>query len=376
MIDHNREFPPDPNRPDPNKLVVIPPLRNLDAPTPKPGFATRVLTRQLRSLLGLWGLELPETIREKIFIFPLTVCFIITELLAVNLTMVDPVSAILGSVLALGISWYGSLRVGMRWFSLVLVPTMVLACLFFSPWGAIWVTASSLGGAFGAKLSLVNLEEDDLMLIPPASILAVFALLLCISTGFSPSSQIDRYGHVIHNMMSIGLEELENSWGVKKNSLEQVTTRELIVSGVGIWCFGCRFAGRLSRQAAARRSAGKSALILFRVQPRYIFLLILALISEISRHFVAWPVIGHIGLSVLVILGMAFFFQGLGLILFFSILQRTVGNLGRSVLILFLGLVSILLSGGWIVVLAGLIDHWFDFRKVLQIRKHLDEQKL
>ena len=124
MIDHNREFPPDPNRPDPNKLVVIPPLRNLDAPTPKPGFATRVLTRQLRSLLGLWGLELPETIREKIFIFPLTVCFIITELLAVNLTMVDPVSAILGSVLALGISWYGSLRVGMRWFSLVLVPTM------------------------------------------------------------------------------------------------------------------------------------------------------------------------------------------------------------------------------------------------------------
>ena len=159
MIDHNREFPPDPNRPDPDKPVVIPPLRNLDAPMPKPGLATRLLTRQLSSLLGLWGLELPETIRDKIFIFPLTVCFIITELLAVNLSMVDPVSAILGSVLALGISWHGSLRVGMRWFSLVLVPTMLLACLFFSPWGAIWVTASSLGGAFGAMIRLSGVGE-------------------------------------------------------------------------------------------------------------------------------------------------------------------------------------------------------------------------
>jgi hypothetical protein len=381
MSDHPEEPPKNNNPQDPTGTVLIPPIGALPSPSSEPGPVTRLLIRFLDSLIGQIGIGLPESIRSRVFLLPLTLLFVIAHVFAINLAMTDPGGALLGSILVFGVCWYGSLKGGLRWFGILLALFMVISFLVFPTLsvvliaGVLWIAASSLGGACGASLSLADLEEDDLMFIPPVAVLAVFGLLICAWTGFRPGAVIGEYGLMLDELLMNVQLEIDTRWGVEKESLPDLSIRYILAVGLGIWCFGCWFTGRLSRQWTGRRSAGKSALILFRVQPRYIFLLILALISEISRYFVPWPVLDYMGLPVLVVLGIAFFFQGLGLILFFSILQRTVGNSGRSLMILILGLTTILLSGGWIVMLAGLIDYWFDFRKVIQIRKHLDEQK-
>jgi hypothetical protein len=75
------------------------------------------------------------------------------------------------------------------------------------------------------------------------------------------------------------------------------------------------------------------------------------------------------------VLAVAFFMQAVGIVLFFSALQYSLGAPQRGFLLSIVGIVSLALMpvAG---VLLGLLDVWFDFRRLAKVREQMENQGL
>ena len=149
-------------------------------------------------------------------------------------------------------------------------------------------------------------------------------------------------------------------------TLQALTPLNLTIMLTIIWALSMWLFGRLARRVAGFAEGSRTALILFRLTPRYIFLLIAGLALGILGSLPGCGGWLYVAYPLLATLAMAFVFQGAGVALFFAALRRTAGDKNGGLLLLVLTVSSILFFPG-ILALVGLLDHWMDFRKLNRI---------
>jgi vacuolar-type H+-ATPase subunit I/STV1 len=148
-----------------------------------------------------------------------------------------------------------------------------------------------------------------------------------------------------------------------------------MLSVVAFWALGLWLAGRLARRWAGRMDLRRGSLILFRLEQRYIFLLICGIVlwivgiltgGEKYALYAAGPI--------LTVFAIACFLEGLAVILFYLALWRTTAApvpyrlLAIMAMIAALFLTFISLLG---CMLLGLSDIWFDYRRLKAVEERL-----
>lgn len=111
-------------------------------------------------------------------------------------------------------------------------------------------------------------------------------------------------------------------------------------------------------------------LINFKVPFSWVYLLIIGfLLLLIGEDYLQFDKAEVIGISILRILGIFYFFQGLGILLIALNLYRIIGFF-RTIIIM-----MIVFFAPYALALTGLFDTWFDFRKVILKYKNRGEKK-
>jgi len=217
--------------------------------------------------------------------------------------------------------------------------------------------------------------------MPFGAAVLVFFLLTGLTSGGRWQHEIQLLNEVIQETrvaMEQNVKEMQNHGGgllqISRENWEQMSPElgyYLVPSFIVLWLLGLWFCGRLARRILGRLKGPRPALMLFQIRQRYIFLLILGLILEIfsilSRRegfaYLAWFMLG--------VMGIAGFFEGLGVILFLVTIRRM---LGRHQSAFWLGLLGIVvaLTFPLVSVILGLADIWFDFRKLERLRRQIE----
>lgn len=284
----------------------------------------------------------------------------------------DLVSQMIGSSLAMGAFWIGFSRLNRVAVLAILGGCLLLSLQNFNLGTVIsapLLAASALAGAVGAKMAARDANEDDFFFIPFLIVIGVLALTVTLGAGGGWTKMLSRTAGYLGEFRDNWKKVMESSgtevpdWALK---LPFFLTFHIILWGLGLW-----LAGRLARRITGHLGGLKSSLIMFRIQHRYIFLLILGLILEIfsslapydTYAYLAWPILGLVGL--------AGFLDGLGILLFLAAIRRMAGRVQEAFWLTVLGMITALMLSH-LMALIGLADVWFDFRKLERLRRQLD----
>lgn len=109
-----------------------------------------------------------------------------------------------------------------------------------------------------------------------------------------------------------------------------------------------------------------SHFLLFKIKERYVFLLIFGMGIEIFRYFLDRKGLLYFSRSIFVFLGVTYFLTGLAVIGFLILMQRLRSNSLFSK-VLTLVLIFIIIMKPIICSAIGLLDIWFDFRRLKTI---------
>lgn len=290
----------------------------------------------------------------------------------VQSALLDLFSQMVGSALALGAFWIGYSRLNRGIVTAILVGCCLLALKNFPLHNVISIpllAASAAAGALGATLAARNADEDDFFFIPLLLVLGVMLLAITLGAGGGWPKTFERT-RVYFAEISVNLKKSLESTGKETPewvvSMPFLLTLHVILWGLGLW-----LAGRLARRVTGHLGGLKSSLIMFRIQHRYIFLLILGLILEIFSSlatretfaYLAWPILGLVAL--------AGFLDGLGILLFLAAIRRMAGRTQEAFWLTVMGVITAFMLGQF-TALVGLADVWFDFRKLERLRRQLN----
>lgn len=108
------------------------------------------------------------------------------------------------------------------------------------------------------------------------------------------------------------------------------------------------------------RKMSEQSLLKFKVADQVIWLLAGSLFMAIWGNDIGYPDLEFIGVSLIKVIGIFYFFQGFGLYIEFLNKIRIFGII-RTVLVIFT-----VMTAAWLIALVGLFDMWVDFRKYLR----------
>lgn len=287
-------------------------------------------------------------------------------------SLLSPDAKILGAAVAMMAFWIGFYRLPTYVVSLVLGLCILISLRNFPQLSVAILAASALAGAVGARLTRAEAEEDDFFFIPLLTAVTVMAVLITMGVG---GGWVNVAGRVMRAMqrwvadMTTGLKAFYGE-GVEipdyMSNIKVQLTGLIIFGALAQW-----LAGRLARRLLGRLRGLHVSLIMFRIQVRYTFLLILGLILAIFSSlgtsdtfaYLAWPVLGVVAL--------AGFLDGLGIVLFLAALRRMAGRAQEAFWLTLLGTATALLFGQF-TALVGLADIWMDFRKLERLRQQME----
>lgn len=290
--------------------------------------------------------------------------------LCVQMSLLPPLAKMFGSAVAMAAFWIGFYALNPHGVRLVLIGCILLNMARFPSISVALLVASALAGEAGARLTRADAEEDDFFFVPLLTGAATMGLMIALGAG-------DGWG-VVAGRISRALEPwvalMKQSAQQFQDLPEAFYSKKLLLTMIALgWALALWVAGRLARRAVGRLRVLRTSLIMFRIHVRYIFLLILGLILEIfsslatsdSLSNLAWPILGVVAL--------AGFLDGLGVALFLAAVRRMAGKAQEAFWITVAGIATALYCPQ-IVALIGLIDVWFDFRKLERLRRQLEEE--
>ncbi|MFH0792845.1 MAG: DUF2232 domain-containing protein [bacterium] len=214
--------------------------------------------------------------------------------------------------------------------------------------------------------------EDDFFYLPTMAFAGIFVLGVWLSGLVSETDHFGRFETMLHQSLQEALVELKQRAAEKPNlepALEEWETlsRKMPYYFIGFaaaiftllhYGFGLFVRRRLSASMEVERT-----LPFFRIRERYLIFLILGLVAEIVALFLNIARLEYVAIPLLMVTGVSYFVQGLGVALFHILLRRALGQrLGANVMAL-LFMVTLFLYFPLVVVL-GLLDVWFDFRRL------------
>ncbi len=241
------------------------------------------------------------------------------------------------------------------WASIVFAPSLALGCL--------WL-----------RLPERKMESDDRLYIPPlAAALGVGILLLLreVLTGSSENlivlTGLSGVLEWVRNTANAGAEQLTGD-----ARIQYLTTMETFRRSFPYYYFGGIIVGyslltNLTLQLQSRERQPARPFFLFKIKERYIFLLIFAMGLEIFRYIYKPHNLIYISHSFLVFLGITYFIAGLA-VLGFLLLMRRVRSSSFLSRWLILVLLFFIIIKPIICAAIGLLDIWFDFRRLKSLR--------
>jgi hypothetical protein len=301
--------------------------------------------------------------------------------LACALISPDPVLAILASLVMTIAFWVAFYRLNPLWVgSELLILALATRHQFPDP-TLPWILASAVAGGAGAWLTRRDAEEDDFYFLPLGAAVLVFLVLTGLTSGGLWRHEIQLLNQVIQETrvtMEQNMKEIQaNGPGLMPMTRENwdqmspVLGYYLLPSFIGLWILGLWLCGRLARRILGRLKGPRPVLMLFQIRQRYIFLLILGLILEIFSILSKREGLAYIAWFLLGVIGIAGFFEGLGVILFLVTIRRMLGRFQSALWLSLLGIV-VALAFQWVSVVLGLADIWFDFRKLERLRRQIE----
>jgi hypothetical protein len=293
-----------------------------------------------------------------------------------------PVQVIVGGAATSGVFLYGFLQFNPRIVALELIALTLLGYYLLPSAPTYWMMASALGGGVGAILALKNAEEDDHFFLP-AMATGAFTLVLFVlgqEGGFADSvgiieGYIADYGAASQTMLAEPANEnlrrflTELSiWGAIQPRIGLVALSALM----GLWVLVLWIMNRLARRRAGKFDYLFSSLLLFRVRSGYIFLLIAALIFEILSTWSERESLRALAYPLFAICAAAFLMVHVGIVAFMMAARRLESQTAPSPVAAVLFLFALALSL-YIGPIIGLLDVWFDFRKLKALRERLTQ---
>lgn len=295
--------------------------------------------------------------------------------------------AILFSGLVAGVYWFAFLRLNPRMVGLALIPIILVPYYAWADrmpdiiYATLWMAASALAGGVGAWLTRRReMREDDMILIPPAACALAFLVLIWLGTGAQTDTALNRAHEKLKAYPTNFIASMEAEPELRamltpeyREAMNSITPLSLTATLAVLWALGLWIFGRLARRLAGCVEGPRAALILLRIAPRYIFLLIAALGLGILGSLPGGGWLLYIAAPVLLILATAFAMVGLGIGIFFAALRRATGEPTRGAILLGATFAALLLLPQ-VLVIVGLVDHWFDYRRLGRIATLQPEQ--
>lgn len=328
------------------------------------------------------GMNRPARRRVPMHVFLLYIMLAAAAALCLQLTTLDPFTAIFGSAVALGAFW-----VGFGMLQPVGVASLLGICIILGAAGhhpslsVALLAATGAAAAVGAHLSRRELEEDNYFFLPLLTVAGLMALLVTLGAGNGWNVVLRHAGLMIieksqqnEKFLRMWLDVDNNPQALSQEALDSLLhpSGPFIMASLAVfWALIMWATGRLARRRLGRMRGLRTSLFMFRIEQRYIFLLILGLVLEIFSSlgmretfaYLAWPILGVVAL--------AGFLEGLGIVLFLAMIRRMAGQAQLAFWISALGVVVAVLD--WrLITLVGLADVWFDFRKLERLRRQIE----
>jgi hypothetical protein len=300
----------------------------------------------------------------------------------------DPIVAALASVVMAGV---------VMWAFLMANPALVgpeLALLTLATVArsapptrleAIWLGSAGLAGATGAWLCKRRAREDDYFFIMPGTAAVAFGAMAWAGEGFHAGKLLEMAAAWIGTLQAAITAQIKANpdWPRLREMAGEDFLNALpwfyAIASPGAWAWGLWIVSRMARRWSGRMDPRRASFLLFRVEHRYIFLLICACVSWIvgiliGREKVALCVAG----PVLAAFAVACLVDGLAIVLFHLALWRAMLEpLAWRLRAMALLVVFLLLGGVALALCAaiGLLDVWFDFRHVKAMEERLEAER-
>jgi hypothetical protein len=313
------------------------------------------------------------------------------HLLAVILAAIpqgpDPVASALAwalaSMAAATIHWLAFNRLNPRLVGLELIGLILITYYHprLSHYAVLWVAAGALAGGAGAWLSQRPTREEDFLFQPPATAVGSYAFLIWLAEGcrISEPARVGwRWLTAFYDTCAEGVRELiaSGQFGFLYTERDvRVQLWLVMLLPLLIWLSGLWMAGRMARHWSGRFDPQRAALLLFRIDRRYIFLLICGLglwIVGILTGREQYAAVAAV--PVVMLFAIACFLEGLAVILYHLALMRATSSpVAHRLMMILLLIAALLLTLYFVPICAalGLADIWFDFRRVKAVEKRL-----
>ena len=237
------------------------------------------------------------------------------------------------------------------WTSLVLVPSLMM--------GSLWL-----------RMSRKRLEWDDHWYLPGLMMALAMGILFVIRREILGSredlfllSGLSDVLSVLNEVMRQGVDQLAGNVRQDYLSMVEDFQAKFPYYYMGIQITALTLSMNLVLRFALQPGGARQSLFLFKIKEKYVFLLIFSLGIEIVRYLFDLKEFLYVSRSIFVLLGVTYFIAGLAVLGFLMQTRRwrTDTFLSRWIFIM---IVLFILIKPVICMAIGLLDIWFDFRRL------------
>lgn len=298
----------------------------------------------------------------------------------------QPGGVILASALALFLFWAAFSVANPRLIGLELIG-VILATYYRvePPTAVLWVTSAAVAAATGVLLWHERMGEQHYFFLVPASALVCFVFLVWLGSGARLEPALVRARRELRaerQTILKNVQEYEARNGATTptrqihEALDWIGTNFNIAMAtiwLDLWIVALWVFGRIARRVTGQFQSRRHAFVLFKIGHPYIFLLIIGLILEILNSLAPRGGLQWVAFPLLATFAVACFFDGVAVVLFYGALQRFRGHRTAGFIWDVVGLL-LAITQAEAVVLIGLSDIWFDFRRLHGVRRRIDDK--
>lgn len=240
--------------------------------------------------------------------------------------------------------------------SVIVIPAVVLPAVLFTP-------------------ALRRSGEDDYYYVSFGLFLGLVLLLFVLSSLVHGNSPGDRVRTIFSDINAKTQEKIDliypDAAGFSEEEFTEIMRLlEYLIVGsfFVVYLMIFYFAGRSIRKKASMYFHPPAPFILLRVREKYVFVLIFSIALEIIGRITHIHHLFYISRSTLLVIGAYYFVVGISLVVYLLILPPTPER--KSLPMIFkVGLVVLVVLSPHVCAFLGILDMWFNFRRLPDIRE-------
>lgn len=307
-----------------------------------------------------------------------SILLITTPLIIIGLVYIaahDPLLAVLNSAFTVALVFNMLMKTAGTAPIAVSICTGIALIVFSKvSWLSLLFLAAIMTGMLYPLLVQRRVREDDYMYVGTGIFLAYFFILIGLRYATYGQSPLDALqalmAQILNNIEEVlkeglqsgtpgGQQQLFENWPQYKNSLPYY----LVGSALSLWMLVTYGVTRMIRRHLKGADSPVPPFPFFRIKEQYLFVLIFGIVMEILGRLQNHESFFYISRAIFLFAGITYFLVGLSLIAYLFLVKQTQAKSPFSP-ILKLVLLLVIVFQPYICAILGLLDVWFDFRKL------------